>query len=105
MTSVNKLFMLIIVIRSFASKKTEALFVDGRSRRMPPAIFKRAAMRLTQLDNATDINDMREPPSNCLERLSGSRKGQWSVRINDQWRLCFRFARGDAFDVEICDYH
>ena len=62
-------------------------------------------MRLTQLDAATTINDLRFPPSNHLEALKDDRKGQWSVRINNQWRLCFRFENGDAFDVEIVDYH
>ena len=65
----------------------------------------RAAMRLTQLDAATAIDDLRSPPSNRLEALKGNRKGQWSVRINDQWRICFRFESGDAFDDEIVDYH
>lgn len=62
-------------------------------------------MRLTQLNEATSIEDLRFPPSNRLEALKGGRKGQWSVRINDQWRICFRFADGDAFDVDITDYH
>ena len=62
-------------------------------------------MRLTQLDAATSIDDMRLPPSNRLELLRGDRAGQWSVRINDQWRLCFRFADGSADDVAITDYH
>ncbi len=62
-------------------------------------------MRLIQLDAATQIDDLRVPTSNRLEALKGNRKGQWSIRINDQWRVCFRFADGDAFDVEIVDYH
>ena len=62
-------------------------------------------MRLTQLDAATNIGDLRYPPSNRLEALKGRRKGQWSIRINDQWRVCFRFEVQDAFDVEIVDYH
>lgn len=62
-------------------------------------------MRLTQLDAVTRVDDLRSPPSNRLEQLKGERKGQWSIRINDQWRICFRFANGDAFDVEIVDYH
>ena len=62
-------------------------------------------MRLQQLDAATGIKDLHLPPSNRLEALTGSRAGQHSIRINDQWRLCFRFADGDAFDVEITDYH
>ena len=62
-------------------------------------------MRLTQLHAATTIDDLRFPPSNRLEELKHDRKGQWSIRINDQWRVCFRFECGDAFDVEITDYH
>ncbi|MGQ0750351.1 MAG: type II toxin-antitoxin system RelE/ParE family toxin [Betaproteobacteria bacterium] len=65
----------------------------------------RAAMRLTQLHAATRIDDLRLPPSNRLEALKGDRKGQWSIRINDQWRVCFRFEGGHALDVEIVDYH
>jgi proteic killer suppression protein len=93
------------VIRSFASSETERFFATGKSRRLPPEIRGRAAMRLTQLNAATTVNDLRVPPSNRLEALKHDRKGQWSIRINDQWRLCFRFERGDAFDVEITDYH
>ena len=62
-------------------------------------------MRLTQLNAATALDDMRFPPSNRLEPLKHDRKGQWSVRVNDQWRVCFRFEGGDAFEVEIVDYH
>ena len=62
-------------------------------------------MRLKQLDAATRVEDLRLPPSNRLERLTKDRVGQWSIRINEQWRVCFRFANGDAHDVEIVDYH
>lgn len=93
------------MIRSFASKETESLFATGKARRLPPDILRRAVMRLTQLDAATRIEDLRLPPSNQLESLAGDRQGQWSIRINAQWRLCFRFESGDAFDVEIVDYH
>ncbi len=62
-------------------------------------------MRLTQLDAATGIEDLRLPPSNRLEALKHDPSGQWSIRVNQQWRICFRFERGDAFDVEIDDYH
>jgi len=62
-------------------------------------------MRLTQLDAATVLEDLRVPPSNRLEALKHDRKGQWSIRINDQWRVCFRFEKGDAYGVEIVDYH
>jgi proteic killer suppression protein len=93
------------MIESFASDETQRLFATGTSRRLPPDILKRAVMRLTQLDAAVDVDDLRMPPSNRLEALSGDRAGTWSIRINDRWRLCFRFERGNAFDVEIVDYH
>ncbi|MHB1256991.1 MAG: type II toxin-antitoxin system RelE/ParE family toxin [Thiobacillus sp.] len=93
------------MIQTFANAETERLFATGKSRRLPPDILRRGIMRLGQLDAATAIEDMRQPPSNRLEALSGSRTGQWSIRINDQWRVCFKFANGDAFDVEIVDYH
>lgn len=93
------------MIQNFASTETERLFTTGKSRRLPPDILRRAIMRLAQLDAATAIEDLRQPPSNRLEALSGTRAGQWSIRINDQWRVCFRFVNGDAFDVEIVDYH
>ena len=102
----HKLFVYHIgMIRNFASTETEQFFASGKSRRLPPDILKRAAMRLTQLDAATRIEDLRLPPSNRLEALSHDRAGQWSIRINDQWRVCFRFEHGDAYDVEIADYH
>ena len=63
------------------------------------------SVSLTQINAATTVEDLRVPPSNRLEALKGDRKGHWSIRINDQWRICFRFAEGDAFDVEIFDYH
>jgi proteic killer suppression protein len=72
---------------------------------LPAEIHKRAAMRLMQLDAATRVDDLRLPPSNRLEALRHDRSGQWSIRINDRWRVCFRFENGDAFDVEIVDYH
>jgi proteic killer suppression protein len=93
------------MIRTFADRDTEQFAATGKSRRLPPPIRARAVMRLTQLNAVTRVEDLRVPPSNRLEALRGSRAGQWSVRINDQWRVCFRFEAGDAFDVEILDYH
>jgi proteic killer suppression protein len=93
------------MIRNFAAAETERFYSTGKSRRFPPDILKRAAMRLTQLEAATHIEDLRLPPSNRLEALTGDRSGQWSIRINDQWRICFRFENGDALDVEIVDCH
>jgi proteic killer suppression protein len=93
------------VITSFANKETEKLFATGKSKKFPTEILTRAIMRLTQLDNVREVTDLLLPPSNRLETLSGNRVGQWSIRINDQWRICFRFANGEATDVEITDYH
>ena len=93
------------MIQSFGDADTERLYGTGKSRRLPTEIQRRAAMRLTQLDAARGVDDFRLPPSNRLEALRGDRRGQWSIRINNQWRVCFRFENGDAFDVEIVDYH
>jgi proteic killer suppression protein len=102
---VNKLFIICRIIKSFVSAETERLFATGKSRRLPPDILKRAVMRLMQLDAAVEVDDLHVPPSNRLEALGGDLAGKWSIRINDRWRLCFRFDRGNAFDVEIVDYH
>ena len=91
--------------QSFASSETERFLANGKSGRLPREILKRAVMRLTQLDGAVRLDDLRNPPSNRLEALVHDRAGQWSIRINDQWRVCFRFENGDAYDVEIVDYH
>lgn len=93
------------MIESFANAETQSFFATGKSRRLPPEILRRAVMRLTQLEAATEVDDLRQPPSNRLESLSGDRVGQWSIRINDRWRVCFRFERGNAQDVDIIDYH
>ena len=93
------------MIRSFASAETERFASTGKSRHLPPEIRVRAAMRLLQLHAATRIDDLRFPPSNRLEPLRGRREGEWSIRINDQWRICFRFEAGHAYDVQIVDYH
>ena len=93
------------MIESFADAETRKLFESGKSRRLPVEILKRAVMRLTQLHAAQAIEDLRFPPSNRLESLSGDLTSFWSLRINAQWRLCFRFEQGAALDVEIVDYH
>jgi len=93
------------MILSFADRETERFFATGISRRLPGEILRRAAMRLTQLDSATRIDDLRFPQSNRLESLDGDREGCWSIRINEQWRVCFRFEAGNAHEVEIVDYH
>ena len=93
------------MIQTFANPETEQFFATGKSRRLPTEILKRAAMRLSQLHAAARVEDLRLPPSNQLEKLSGDREGQWSIRINSQWRVCFKFVGDHAFDVEIVDYH
>lgn len=92
------------MIKSFKDADTEALFQLGRVRRFV-SIERPALRKLKQLDLARRIEDMRAPPANRLEKLSGDRAGQWSVRINDQFRICFRWADGAAENVEIVDYH
>ena len=93
------------VIRSFAGADTKRFYATGKSRRLPATILRRAAMRVTQLNAANRIEDLRLPPSNRLEALTHDRAGQWSIRVTDQWRVCFRFESGEAYDVEIVDYH
>ena len=92
------------MIETFRCKYTEALFA-GRRIRQFAAIESVAMRKLAMLNRAGRIEDLRVPPGNRLEALRGDRVGQWSVRINDQWRLCFRFVSGTAYDVEIVDYH
>jgi len=92
------------VIRSFRSKETEQLHARQRVKRFRG--FERVAQRkLQQLDAAVELRDLSSPPGNRLEALKGERKGQYSIRINDQWRICFVWRDGDALDVEIVDYH
>jgi toxin HigB-1 len=93
------------VIRSFRDKNTERLFRRTAIRRLPQAVQRVALRKLVQLDAAATLDDLRVPPGNRLEKLSGTRAGQHSIRINDQWRVCFRWHQGDADDVEIVDYH
>jgi proteic killer suppression protein len=93
------------MIKSFRDKDTELLFQGRPSRRLPPDIQRRAKMRLDRIDAAVVLEDLRLPPSHHLEMLRGHRKGQHSIRINDQWRICFRWHDGGASDVEIVDYH
>ncbi len=93
------------MIRSFKDKDTEKLYERCSSRRLPQGIQRVALRKLWLLDAAVDIAELRVPPGNQLEALSGDRHGQHSIRVNQQWRICFRWHQGHAFDVEIVDYH
>jgi toxin HigB-1 len=93
------------MITSFHDSETEKVWQGVFSRRLPNQIQAVARRKLRMLNSAHVIDDLRIPPANHLERLSGDRGGQWSIRINDQWRLCFIWADGRADRVEICDYH
>lgn len=94
-----------VVIRNFADKETEKIFNRGVSRRLPSDIQRIARRKLEILNAAASVQDLRSPPANRLEKLKGVREGQHSIRINDQWRICFRWSGSDAYDVEIADYH
>lgn len=93
------------MIRSFADKETEKLFTRQFSRKLPPEIQLAARLKLEILDAAEVLQDLRIPPSNHLEKLSGDRVKQYSIRINKQWRICFEWRDGHAYQVEVVDYH
>ena len=93
------------MIRGFADRETERLFVRTPGRRFPAELHRVMLRKLAQVDAAERLDDLRVPPGNHLEALKGDRRGQHSVRVNDQWRVCFRWRDGDAYDVEIVDYH
>ncbi|MBF0424165.1 MAG: type II toxin-antitoxin system RelE/ParE family toxin [Magnetococcales bacterium] len=93
------------MIKTFANKETAALFQGLRVRTVPFDVLKRARGKLIMLDVVMAIDELRTPPGNRLEFLGGDRIGQWSIRVNRQWRICFRFESGNAFDVELVDYH
>ncbi|MFA4874781.1 MAG: type II toxin-antitoxin system RelE/ParE family toxin [bacterium] len=93
------------MIVSFACKETESLFYDLRPKRLPADIIKVARRKLMMIHAAHTIRDLEVPPGNRLEQLKGDRKGQYSIRINDKWRICFRYKDGQASSVEITDYH
>jgi proteic killer suppression protein len=93
------------VIRSFRDAETEKVFRRQRSRRLPPDIQRRAHRKLLLVHAAVRLEELRVPPGNRLEELSGERAGQHSIRVNDQWRICFRWHGADAYEVELCDYH
>jgi len=93
------------MIKSFRSKEAEKLWDRERSSKLPASIQPKSRDKLAQIDAAIHINDLRFPPGNRLEALSGNRAGQHSIRINQQWRICFRWEAGHAHDIEIVDYH
>ena len=96
---------MLVVIRSFADPETERVFGRERSRRLPPHLQRAAYKKLVLIHAAEAIQDLRLPPGNRLEKLAGDRVGQYSIRINDRWRICFAWRDQDAYDVEIADYH
>ncbi len=93
------------MIKTFADKTAAAVFANERVRKIPPDVLQAARRKLVLLDQAVRLDDLRVPPGNRLEVLRGDRAGQHSLRINEQWRVCFRFQDGHAYDVEIIDYH
>jgi toxin HigB-1 len=93
------------VIQSFKDGETERIYRRQRSRRLPADIQQVALRKLRMLNNAVSLNDLRIPPANRLEKLSGERAGQHGIRINDRWRICFLWQEGNAHEVEIVDYH
>ncbi|MBI5192853.1 MAG: type II toxin-antitoxin system RelE/ParE family toxin [Nitrospirae bacterium] len=93
------------MIKTFADRYTLELYEMGKSKRFPPEIWKRAMRKMEYVDLATGLDDLKVPPGNRFHELELDRKGQYSISINDQWRICFRFINGDAYDVEITDYH
>jgi len=93
------------MIKSFKSKEAKKIFNREYSSRLPSSIQRTALRKLWMIDAAQTINDLRIPPANHLERLKGNREGQHSIRINEQWRICFRWNQCDAYELEIIDYH
>ena len=93
------------MIQSFKCKETAKIFNIGFSRKFPNNIIKSAIIRLAMLNRSGKLEDLKIPPSNCLEKLSGDREGQYSIRINDKYRVCFKWEINNAYEVEIVDYH
>jgi proteic killer suppression protein len=98
-------YAICLMIKSFKDKHAETIARGQVARKLPRDMQRNALKKLRQIDAAEVIDDLRIPPGNRLEALKGNRTGQYSMRINDQWRICFRFEAGSAFDVEIIDYH
>ena len=95
----------VIMIRSFKSKETEKVWNGERSGKLPMEVQKIGRRKLRMINNSVDINDLRIPPANRIEKLSGNLKDHYSIRINDQWRIVFKWSEGHAFEVQITDYH
>ena len=93
------------MIRTFATKETAAIFANKKIRRFDPQMVRVAQRKLALLNRIERVEELRVPPGNRLEKLSGKRSGQWSIRINDQWRICFEWRDGNAWNVEMVDYH
>lgn len=93
------------MIKTFSDKSTRELFELGTTQKLPPDLVRRALRKLEYIDNAEQLADLRMPPGNRLHALSGDRKGQYSISINEQWRVCFEFRNDGVYNVEICDYH
>ncbi len=93
------------MIKSFADREAQKIFYLERSTKLPPDIRRTIMRKLSIIDAATNINDLRIPPGNHLEKLSGNRAEQYSIRINDQWRICFTWKENNAYNIEITDYH
>lgn len=93
------------MIRTFADRRTEVLFVTGAAARVPADLARRALRKLNYVHLATRLGDLRVLPGNRLHALKGDRDGQYAIAVNDQWRICFRWVDGEAYDVEFCDYH
>lgn len=93
------------MIKTFADRRTLELYVAGKAKRLPEELARQAARKLEYVDLATRLDDLKVPPGNRLYALEGDRKGQHAIWVNEQWRICFRFGDGDAYDVEFCDYH
>lgn len=93
------------MIKSFSDSETKKIWNGERSKRLPSSIQNIARRKLRMINNAGNINDLRVPPANRLEKLKGSLKGYHSIRINDQWRIIFKWIRGDAYETKIYDYH
>jgi len=93
------------VIKTFKDAETEKIYHRERSRKLPADIQQVALRKLRMINNAINLHDLRIPPANRLEKLAGGREGQYSIRINDQWRICFEWRSSDAYNVEITDYH